>query len=160
MEREKESFKVWTDDSRRIVYSKGQGTAHAHEIEWLYRNIVDLAKDWNDEKGYAYMAFIEELKQQVTEIVNEVMTDSTNRRVTVLTDAELKKVKSPKAEAAPKPKAARKSKAAAPKEQTQSVKEGDVCPLCGQGHIIKGKTAYGCSRWKEGCTFRAPIDER
>ena len=91
------------------------------------------------------------------------MTDSTNRRVTVLTDAELKKVKSPKAEVAPKPKATRKAKAAAsaaPKEQGQSVKEGDVCPLCGQGHIIKGKTAYGCSRWKEGCTFRAPIDNK
>lgn len=26
------------------------------------------------------------------------------------------------------------------------------CPLCG-GKVIKGKTAYGCSRWKEGCPF-------
>jgi DNA topoisomerase-3 len=40
--------------------------------------------------------FIDELKQQVTEIVHDVMTDPTNRRVTVLTDAELKKVKSQK----------------------------------------------------------------
>ncbi|MBR5766421.1 MAG: hypothetical protein IKX95_06535 [Lachnospiraceae bacterium] len=63
MEREKESFKVWTDASRRIVYSKGKGVAHAHEIEWLYTNLVDLAKDWNDDKGFAYMAFIEELQQ-------------------------------------------------------------------------------------------------
>ena len=27
------------------------------------------------------------------------------------------------------------------------------------GHIIQGKTAYGCSRWKEGCGFRLPFDE-
>jgi len=27
-----------------------------------------------------------------------------------------------------------------------------VCPLCGK-EIIKGKTAYGCSGWKEGCSF-------
>jgi DNA topoisomerase-3 len=40
--------------------------------------------------------FIDELKQQVTEIVHDVITDPTNRRVTVLTDAELKKVKSSK----------------------------------------------------------------
>ena len=40
--------------------------------------------------------FIEELKQQVATIVQEVMTDPSNRRVTVLTDAELKKLKSPK----------------------------------------------------------------
>ena len=40
--------------------------------------------------------FIEELKQQVASIVHEVMTDTSNRRVTVLSDAELKKIKSPK----------------------------------------------------------------
>ena len=121
-----------------------------------------------EHQKYDAQQFIEELKQQVTEIVNEVMTDSTNRRVTVLSDADLKKVKSPKAETAPKPKATRKAKAAAPKQQEAavpqaqvgSVKEGDVCPVCGQGHIIKGKTAYGCSRWKEGCTFRAPLDDK
>ena len=39
--------------------------------------------------------FIDELKQQVADIVHEVMTDTSNRRVTVLTDAELKKLKSP-----------------------------------------------------------------
>jgi len=31
---------------------------------------------------------------------------------------------------------------------------GLVCPLCGKGTIIKGHTAYGCSEWKNGCTFR------
>ena len=31
---------------------------------------------------------------------------------------------------------------------------GKPCPLCGKGHIVKGKTAYGCSEWKNGCTWR------
>ena len=31
---------------------------------------------------------------------------------------------------------------------------GQPCPLCGKGHIIKGKTSYGCSEWKNGCTWR------
>lgn len=31
---------------------------------------------------------------------------------------------------------------------------GRPCPLCGKGHVIKGKTAYGCSEWKSGCTWR------
>jgi len=31
------------------------------------------------------------------------------------------------------------------------------CPLCGKGHIIKGKTAYGCSEWRNGCTYRKPF---
>lgn len=31
---------------------------------------------------------------------------------------------------------------------------GTICPLCRQGHVIKGNTAYGCSEWKNGCAFR------
>lgn len=34
---------------------------------------------------------------------------------------------------------------------------GMPCPLCKEGHIIKGNAAYGCSRWKEGCTYRMPF---
>ncbi len=33
-----------------------------------------------------------------------------------------------------------------------------VCPLCGKA-IVKGKTAYGCSGWKDGCTFRLPFEK-
>ena len=103
-----------------------------------------------EHQTYDAQQFIEELKAQVSEIVNEVMSDSSNRRVTVLTDAELKKVKSPKTEAAPKPK-----KPAKKADATPIV--GQPCPLCGKGQIIKGKTAYGCSEWKNGCTYRVPF---
>ena len=49
-----------------------------------------------EHQKYDAKQFIDELKTQVAEIVHEVMSDNSNRRVTVLTDAELKKVKSPK----------------------------------------------------------------
>ena len=112
-----------------------------------------------EHQKYDATQFIEELKAQVAEIVNEVMSDSSNRRVTVLTDAELKKVKS-KADAGPK--TPRKKKEAANTAGKASatpgeIAEGQPCPLCGQGRIIKGKTAYGCSRWKEGCNWRQPF---
>ena len=32
------------------------------------------------------------------------------------------------------------------------------CPICGK-KILKGKTAYGCAGWKEGCSFRIPFEE-
>ena len=35
----------------------------------------------------------------------------------------------------------------------------EVCPLCGKGVILKGKTAYGCSEWKAGCNYRRPLEE-
>ena len=31
------------------------------------------------------------------------------------------------------------------------------CPKCRKGKLLKGKTAYGCSQWKEGCSFRLPF---
>ena len=34
---------------------------------------------------------------------------------------------------------------------------GQPCPICKQGRIIRGRTRYGCSRWREGCTFAAPF---
>ena len=49
-----------------------------------------------EHQKYDAKLFIDELKQQVADIVHEVMTDTSNRRVTVLSDAELKKIKSPK----------------------------------------------------------------
>ena len=103
-----------------------------------------------EHQKYDAQQFIEELKAQVAEIVSEVMSDSSNRRVTVLTDADLKKLKSTKKESASKPKSSKKDAA-------QPV-EGQPCPLCGKGHIIKGKTAYGCSEWKNGCTYRVPFE--
>ncbi len=38
-------------------------------------------------------------------------------------------------------------------------KSGMRCPVCGQGIIIRGNHAFGCSRWREGCTFREPFNE-
>lgn len=35
---------------------------------------------------------------------------------------------------------------------------GQRCPVCGQGTIIRGRTRYGCSRWREGCGYAAPFE--
>lgn len=35
--------------------------------------------------------------------------------------------------------------------------EGEVCPTCGEGRVVRGRTALGCSRWREGCGFRSPL---
>lgn len=32
-------------------------------------------------------------------------------------------------------------------------KAGVVCPVCHKGVVIRGNTRYGCSRWREGCTY-------
>ena len=37
--------------------------------------------------------------------------------------------------------------------EVKSDKSGMRCPVCGQGTVIRGRTRYGCSRWREGCTY-------
>ena len=39
----------------------------------------------------------------------------------------------------------------------KSNKAGMLCPVCRQGTIIRGNTRYGCSRWREGCTYAEPF---
>ena len=41
--------------------------------------------------------------------------------------------------------------------EVKTSKIGNLCPVCHKGVIIRGNTAYGCSRWQEGCTFREPF---
>ena len=115
-----------------------------------------------EHKKYDASQFVEELKAQIAEIVRDVLSDTTNRRVTVLSEQDLKKKMAPKAQTAPKAEGpAAKSGSPATKSpgtvagaQAGDDLVGQKCPLCGEGHIIKGKAAYGCSRWKEGCTWR------
>ena len=98
--------------------------------------------------------FIDELKQQVADIVSQVIGDTSNRRVTFAEQAPPTKTPAPK-----KTVAKKKKTAAVTSTETADPLVGQPCPLCGQGHIIKGKTAYGCSRWKEGCTYRQPFTQ-
>ena len=41
--------------------------------------------------------------------------------------------------------------------EVKSNKAGMLCPVCRQGTIIRGNTRYGCSRWKEGCSYAEPF---
>ena len=95
--------------------------------------------------------FINGLKQQVTEIVNDVLRDNTNRRVTILTDEDLKKKK--------KTTKKKTTTAKADNKKTDDSIIGTTCPVCGKGTIIKGKTAYGCSNWRNGCTYRVDFNK-
>ncbi len=104
-----------------------------------------------ERRSYDAATFLNELKQMVADIVNSVLSNNTNRRVTIMPEETPAKAIE---------KAAARKKAA--KKKTATTPQGDAiigtpCPLCGKGTIIKGKTAYGCSEWKNGCTYRKPF---
>ena len=104
-----------------------------------------------ERRSYDAATFLNELKQMVAEIVNSVLSDNTNRRVTIMSEETPAKAIE---KAAARKKAAKKKAAATPQGDDII---GTPCPLCGKGTIIKGKTAYGCSEWKNGCTYRKPF---
>ena len=101
--------------------------------------------------------FIRELKEQIQAIVCQVLSDNSNRRVTVIDPEEDVKQKKKAVKPAKVPRQAKVSAKSAPQASTSPV-VGSVCPLCGKGTIIKGKTAYGCSNWASGCSYRVPFE--
>lgn len=119
-----------------------------------------------EHKKYDAALFINELKAQITEIVNDVLRDNSNRRITTTTDEDLKKKRTTRS--APKKKASSstsgKTQTVAKPTKAQPTAEDNIigkkCPLCGTGTIIKGKTAYGCSNWKNGCNYRVAFDTK
>ncbi|MCQ2605676.1 MAG: DNA topoisomerase 3 [Bacteroidales bacterium] len=104
--------------------------------------------------SYNAKQFLDELKVMVSDIVQSVIRDNTNRRVSVTEVLEKTKKKSDK------PKTSRQTKkketvADSPKVDDSII--GTVCPLCKKGTLLKGRTAYGCSEYVNGCTYRVPF---
>ena len=95
--------------------------------------------------------FLEELKQLVREMVQEVKQDGSGRGITV-SKTELADLTGQKKAAA--------TKANPPKAAATPAIPGALgaCPACGSGHVLRGKSAFGCSRWREGCQFRLPTE--
>lgn len=101
------------------------------------------------ERGqYSPTEFMDELKTMVNEIVIKVLSDNSHRRINIVDDEPKTKKSASDSTKEKKPRAPR----------IKSVEE-IVCPICSSGHIIKGRTAYGCSRFREGCTLRLPFEQ-
>ena len=119
---------------------------------------------------YSAQQFMAELKQMVSELVHTVLCDNTNRRV--------QQDPAPFENASPAGKSSAKQGTSSPENASSSagnatsssvesngeakpkrkiIRAGSKCPECGEGKVIKGHTAYGCSRWKEGCNWRKPF---
>jgi len=93
---------------------------------------------------YEIAAFMVELKEMVTEIVNQVKLS--NRKVITIAAVEEKTPDTvvKKTENKPKPSA--------------EVNEKIICPKCKKGEVIQGKQTWGCTAYRDGCDFRLPFD--
>jgi DNA topoisomerase-3 len=88
------------------------------------------------EKGtYNAGTFIKNMKQMVDELVYEVRMEKNSAQISHVNHAPISKAK--------------------------TTKKGSItnekCPKCKEGSILKGKSAYGCSNYKNGCKFILPF---
>lgn len=98
------------------------------------------------ERGdYSAAEFISELKSLISDIVVNVLSDNSAHRIVIEDDK--KEVKS-----------AKKSRKPREKKTIESI-EKIKCPKCKKGHLLKGKTAYGCSEYKSGCDLRLAFQD-
>lgn len=116
-----------------------------------------------EHQRYDAAQFVAELKQQITDIVKDVLQDASPRRLVITDDAAEEVARKPKSRKAapkatkPKPNSAKSSDGQQPAIAPSDDLIGKPCPLCGKGVVIKGRTAYGCSLWREGCAFKLPF---
>ena len=117
-----------------------------------------------ERRTYSAQQFVAELKQMVSELVHTVLCDNTNRRLqqapppgnTPSGNASAGKSSSEKSSAKQGTSSSEESNGEV-KAKRKIIRAGSKCPECGEGKVIKGHTAYGCSRWREGCTWRKPF---
>ena len=121
---------------------------------------VELTGQWERklrqiESGeYDARQFISDLTQKVTRMVTEVIRDP--RTMSALIEEEKTAVSEKGVE---KKKRQRRSSSQSGKPADASPVEGDLCPKCLKGHLLRGRTALGCSRYAEGCDYRLPLPE-
>ncbi len=86
------------------------------------------------EKGnFSVAAYINNMKKMIDQLVYEVRMEQRSAQISYTHNKPEKK---------------------APKKQTTKSITTEVCPKCRTGHLLKGKTAYGCSNYKNGCDFK------
>ena len=133
-----------------------------------------------ERRTYNAGQFLEELKQMVSEIVMSVLSDNSNRHITIQASAPEKGSKaSAKTEAADKPKRSRRKEhreSLPPQVKRRNrlwalwqlqvwrfpykltISSVSLVRFAEKVPLSRGKAAYGCSEWKSGCTFRKPFE--
>ncbi|PQJ81812.1 type IA DNA topoisomerase [Polaribacter glomeratus] len=90
--------------------------------------------------------FINNMKKMVDDLVYEVRSNTSTKRISSNTTVIADKTK----------------QSVNLKTQTKKTKSKEVvnkaCPKCKKGRLIRGSSAFGCSEYKVGCDFKIPFE--
>ena len=108
------------------------------------------------EKGeYDPHLFLAEMKQMVSDLTHEVKYEH-GQLITI--EAETSRASATAASDKPKSDSTEAIKTEKKTEIKSKTEEVITCPQCNQGTMMKGKTAFGCNRFKEGCSFKISFE--
>ncbi len=150
---------------RKNLYATQTGVELIGTIKEELLKSAELTGIWEkklrqiERSEYDPRQFIDELKQMLIEIVANVKNDW---GTTITIQEGVKEEEKSTKKLAKEKKSAEKKTTPKPKKEKKTEPKNSEplsCPLCKVGKILKGKTAYGCSEWKQGCVFRLTFDE-
>jgi DNA topoisomerase-3 len=137
----------YTQRSKKLVIPTEMGIQLIDTIQNELLKSAELTGQWEKqlkeiEQGeFSVTQFIFNMKKMVHDLVYEVRTETGKPKMVATFQEEPKKII--------------KTKAKKTSPKTELV--GTKCPKCTKGNLIKGKNAFGCSEWKQGCNFRLPF---
>lgn len=152
----------YVEKKRKNLLPTPMGRELIHLIRDDMLKSVELTGQWERklrqiESGeYDARQFISELAEKVTLMVQEVMRDP--RTMTTLIEEAESEGKEMSASKPVRKKRSRKSASDSDPAQ-EPPHEGDLCPKCHQGKLLRGRRALGCSRYAEGCDYRFTLPE-
>ncbi len=136
---------------RKLIHPTETGVQLIDTIQSDLLKSAELTGQWEKqlrdiEAGtHAPQQFIADMKTMITKLVDDVRMETGRPRIASPT----------------KSNGFSKTKNAAPRKSRKKTASKNIveatCPKCKAGKMLKGKAAYGCSRYKEGCNFRLPF---
>jgi DNA topoisomerase-3 len=146
---------------RKSLFATPTGVELIATIDEELLKSAELTGQWENKLRkiekceYSGKDFLDELKQMVITIVTNVR-NAGYKKITI-EDVATKDNKKDKKQTQTK-KSTTKKVEKKPAQKTTTLKEVK-CPQCSKGILIKGRSAYGCSEWKNGCRYTIPFTE-
>jgi DNA topoisomerase-3 len=139
----------YIERKKKLVLPTQTGIDLIHIIDSELLKSAELTGRWEKrlkeiERGeFNAGAFINNMKKMVDELVAEVRSNTSKKRISSIVSPEVKQAVQTKTQTATKRK-------------KQVV--GKTCPKCKKGTLLKGSSAYGCSEYKNDCHVKIPFE--
>ena len=141
----------YIERKKKLVVPTQTGIDLIHIIDNELLKSAELTGRWEKrlkeiERGeFNAGTFINNMKKMVDELVIEVRSNTSKKRISAVVAKEQQ----------PKQSAPKKTKRSATSKKQLL---GKTCPKCKKGALLKGSAAYGCSEYKNNCTVKIPFE--